>query len=168
LFDIGSDEESDVSSLEQDHSDDAHFEAAALYRDLSRQVHRNHICPFSDRSRPNPCTAFTKVHTRKDAITNHLRAFKFDGYDEAHPKEDLIWTRDLVKGYYLVSEPPKLSTEQKKKRVKHHNRKNYVKRLQRQKENLDEWNTKYLFGELSTADMKKRLVGNVISKTGNE
>jgi hypothetical protein len=101
------------------------------------------------------------VHTRKDAITNHLRAFQFDGYDQAHPKDDPIWKTELVERYYLVSEPPKLSTEQKKKRVKHHNRKNYTKRLQRQKENLDEWNTKFLAGELSAADMKKRLVGNV-------
>jgi hypothetical protein len=128
--DVGSDAESDASSSEQE-SDDAKFEAAALYRDLSRQVHRNHICPFSDPSRPHPCTTFPKVHTRKDAITNHLRAFQFDGYDQAHPKDDPIWKTELVERYYLVSEPPKLSTEQKKKRVKHHNRKNYTKRLQR-------------------------------------
>lgn len=44
--------------------------------------------------------------------------------------------------------------------MKEHNRKSYVKRIQRQKENLDEWNSKYLSGELSAADMKKRLVGN--------
>lgn len=158
--DVGSDDESDASSSEHE-SDDAQFQAAALYRDLSRQVHRNHVCPFSDPSQPNPCNTFSKVHTRKDAITNHLRAFKFDGYDETHPEDDPLWKSELVERFYLVSEPPKLSIEQKKRRVKHHNHKNYTKRLQRQNDNLDEWNQQFLSGELSAADMKKRLVGNV-------
>src|SRR5271157_4764220 len=46
------------------------------------------VCPFSDASRPNPCTTHEQPRKKKKSIQKHLQHVKEKDGDEKHPLND--------------------------------------------------------------------------------
>jgi len=132
-------------------------------------VPKEKVCPFSDSSRPNPCTTHATPKKRKDIIQNHLLQVKQKGYDAQHPAKDPLWKSWEINKYWLVSRPPPLTTEEDKKAARSKAaRKSYRTRLAREEREAADRKRQYEEGLISFNDYKFVLVGNKRRKAEKE
>lgn len=117
-----------------------------------------HVCPFSNPDRPNPCTTHNKSTGRRDRIHFHLADLKLAGGDVHHPPDDPLWDRWPVT-FYLMKRPKKFKPEVKAQRSSKRNKRDYVRRVKRVMENGPEMVAQYQAGEVSEKELAGFLVG---------
>jgi hypothetical protein len=117
-----------------------------------------HVCPFADPSRQNPCEDYAQPCKRKDAIMKHLLKMQADP-DDHHPASDALWNAPLTK-YMMSKRPTRYGQNKRKRGSQAAARRYYEKRVKTQGEKADELKEKYDRGEISVEEYKKVLVGN--------
>jgi hypothetical protein len=124
-------------------------------------IPKEKVCPFSDPSRPNPCTTHATPKKRKDIIQNHLLQIKQKGYDAQHPANDPLWESWAINKYWLVSRPSALIKEEDKKAARSKAaRKSYQTRLNREEREAANRKRQYEEGLISFDEYKSILVGH--------
>jgi hypothetical protein len=118
------------------------------------------LCPFSDSSRENPCSAFAEPRKVKGLVSNHLFRIKQRGGDESHPANDPLWDNWVITGFYFARRP-KLTPEERRQAMAESNKQHYHRRKKRQKREYDEKKKLWQDGMISTEEFRKILVGKV-------
>lgn len=131
---------------------------------------RQKVCPFSDPTRPNPCTSHSTPRSCKDLIMHHLKKVKDSGGDSTHPLDDPLWN-SLAVNWFLLPRPPRLSEDKrkaatksaqhryyKKRKVKQANHAEPMKKLLEENQITEDQYTSFLIGDKRRAFITERKV----------
>ena len=154
----GDEEEEEDEEEEQEEQEEQEEEEDVELLFFSRAKRpKQLVCPFSDPSRPTPCTTHERPRKKKKSIQKHLQNVKENGGDEKHPHDDPLWSTFEV-NWFLTSRPKfnkkkKLLAQSKSHSLYYKKRKATQEQYEAQKRRMFE------NGEIGEDEYKKVLIG---------